>query len=170
MIEKPLHELLDLIDKKEITAKDIFNELLKHIEQRNADINAYISVIENFEQKGSVLNGLPIAIKDNIMLKGTETTCASKMLSNFESIYDATVIEKLKQAGANFIGKTNMDEFAMGSSCETSFFGPVNNPWDKTRVSGGSSGGSAAAVASGLAIAALGSDTGGSIRDRKSVV
>ena len=164
MIEKPLHELLDLIDKKEITAKDIFNELLKHIEQRNADVNAYISVIENFEQKGSVLNGLPIAIKDNIMLKGTKTTCASKMLSNFESIYDATVIEKLKQAGANFIGKTNMDEFAMGSSCETSFFGPVNNPWDKTRVSGGSSGGSAAAVASGLAIAALGSDTGGSIR------
>jgi aspartyl-tRNA(Asn)/glutamyl-tRNA(Gln) amidotransferase subunit A len=164
MIEKPLHELLDLIDKKEITAKDIFNELLKHIEQRNADINAYISVIENFEQKGSVLNGLPIAIKDNIMLKGTKTTCASKMLSNFESIYDATVVEKLKQAGANFIGKTNMDEFAMGSSCETSFFGPVNNPWDKTRVSGGSSGGSAAAVASGLAIAALGSDTGGSIR------
>ena len=164
MIEKPLHELLDLIDKKETTAKDIFNELLKHIEQRNADINAYISVIENFEQKGSVLNGLPIAIKDNIMLKGTKTTCASKMLSNFESIYDATVIEKLKQAGANFIGKTNMDEFAMGSSCETSFFGPVNNPWDKTRVSGGSSGGSAAAVASGLAIAALGSDTGGSIR------
>jgi aspartyl-tRNA(Asn)/glutamyl-tRNA(Gln) amidotransferase subunit A len=164
MIEKTLHELLDLIDKKEITAKDIFNELLKHIEQRNADINAYISVIENFEQKGSVLNGLPIAIKDNIMLKGTKTTCASKMLSNFESIYDATVVEKLKQAGANFIGKTNMDEFAMGSSCETSFFGPVNNPWDKTRVSGGSSGGSAAAVASGLAIAALGSDTGGSIR------
>ena len=164
MIEKPLHELLDLIDKKEITAKDIFNELLKHIEQRNADVNAYISVIENFEQKGSVLNGLPIAIKDNIMLKGTKTTCASKMLSNFESIYDATVIEKLKQVGANFIGKTNMDEFAMGSSCETSFFGPVNNPWDKTRVSGGSSGGSAAAVASGLAIAALGSDTGGSIR------
>jgi len=164
MIEKPLHELLDLIDKKEITAKDIFNELLKHIEQRNADINAYISVIENFEQKGNILNGLPIAIKDNIMLKGTKTTCASKMLSNFESIYDATVVEKLKQAGANFIGKTNMDEFAMGSSCETSFFGPVNNPWDKTRVSGGSSGGSAAAVASGLAIAALGSDTGGSIR------
>jgi aspartyl-tRNA(Asn)/glutamyl-tRNA(Gln) amidotransferase subunit A len=164
MIEKPLHELLDLIDKKEITAKDIFNELLKHIEQRNADINAYISVIENFEQKGNILNGLPIAIKDNIMLKGTKTTCASKMLSNFESIYDATVVEKLKQAGANFIGKTNMDEFAMGSSCETSFFGPVNNPWDKTRVSGGSSGGSAAAVASGLAIGALGSDTGGSIR------
>jgi len=164
MIEKPLHELLDLIDKKEITAKDIFNELLKHIEQRNDDINAYISVIENFEQKGNILNGLPIAIKDNIMLKGTKTTCASKMLSNFESIYDATVVEKLKQAGANFIGKTNMDEFAMGSSCETSFFGPVNNPWDKTRVSGGSSGGSAAAVASGLAIAALGSDTGGSIR------
>jgi aspartyl-tRNA(Asn)/glutamyl-tRNA(Gln) amidotransferase subunit A len=164
MIEKPLHELLDLIDKKEITAKDIFNELLKHIEQRNAYINAYISLIENFEQKMNVLNGLPIAIKDNIMLKGSKTTCASKMLSNFESIYDATVIERLKQAGANFIGKTNMDEFAMGSSCETSFFGPVKNPWDKTRVSGGSSGGSAAAVASGLAIAALGSDTGGSIR------
>jgi len=164
MIEKPLHELLNLIDKKEITAKDIFNELLQHIEQRNADINAYISVIEDFEQKGSILNGLPISLKDNIMLKGTKTTCASKMLSNFESIYDATVVEKLKNAGANFIGKTNMDEFAMGSSCETSYFGPTKNPWDKTRVSGGSSGGSAAAVASGLAIAALGSDTGGSIR------
>jgi aspartyl-tRNA(Asn)/glutamyl-tRNA(Gln) amidotransferase subunit A len=165
MIEKPLHELLDLIDKKEITANDVFNELFEHIKQRNVDINAYISVIENFEPKNnSVLNGLPIAIKDNIMLKGTKTTCGSKMLSNFESIYDATVIEKLKQGGANFIGKTNMDEFAMGSSCETSFFGPVKNPWDKTRVSGGSSGGSAAAVASGLAIAALGSDTGGSIR------
>ncbi|OSS42333.1 Aspartyl-tRNA(Asn) amidotransferase subunit A / Glutamyl-tRNA(Gln) amidotransferase subunit A [Desulfurella amilsii] len=164
MIEKPLHELLDLIQKKEITAKDIFDELLAHIKARSADINAYISVIENFTQKDGGLNGMPIAVKDNIMLKGTKTTCASKILSNFESIYDATVIGKLKQSGANFIGKTNMDEFAMGSSCETSFFGPVKNPWDKTRVSGGSSGGSAAAVASGLAIAALGSDTGGSIR------
>lgn len=164
MIEKPLHELLDLIDKKEITAKEIFNELLEHIKVKNVDINAYISVLEDFEPKNGKLMGLPIAIKDNIMVKGTKTTCASKMLSNFESIYDATVIEKLKQSGANFIGKTNMDEFAMGSSSETSFYGPVKNPWDKLRVSGGSSGGSAAAVASGLAIAALGSDTGGSIR------
>ncbi|HEX14306.1 MULTISPECIES: Asp-tRNA(Asn)/Glu-tRNA(Gln) amidotransferase subunit GatA [Desulfurella] len=164
MIEKPLHELLDLIEKKEITAKEVFEELLIYIKSHNKNINAYISIIDTFEEKGSLLKGLPIAVKDNIMLKGTKTTCASKMLSNFESIYDATVIEKLKLAGANFIGKTNMDEFAMGSSCETSYFGPVRNPWDKQRVSGGSSGGSAASVASGLAIASLGSDTGGSIR------
>jgi len=164
MIEKPLHELIDLVEKKEITPKEIYEQLLSHIKNKNAQINAYISVIDNFEPKGGILKGLPIAIKDNIMLKGTKTTCASKMLSNFESVYDATVIKKLKQAGANFIGKTNMDEFAMGSSCETSFYGVVRNPWDKNRVSGGSSGGSAAAVASGLAIAALGSDTGGSIR------
>ncbi len=164
MIEKPLHELIELINKKEITSKEVFEELLKHIRLNNDKINAYISVIEDFEEKDSLLKGLPIAIKDNIMLKGTKTTCASKMLSSYESIYDATVIEKLKVAGANFIGKTNMDEFAMGSSCETSYFGPVKNPWDKKCVSGGSSGGSAASVASGLAIASLGSDTGGSIR------
>ena len=164
MIEKPLHELLDLIEKKEITSKEVFEELLSYIKLYNKNINAYISIIDSFKEKSSLLKGLPIAIKDNIMLKGTKTTCASKMLSNFESIYDATVIEKLKSAGANFIGKTNMDEFAMGSSCETSYFGPVKNPWDKKRVSGGSSGGSAASVASGLAIASLGSDTGGSIR------
>ncbi len=164
MIDKTLHELVDLAEKKEIASKEVYEQLLSRIKAKNSQINAYISTVEDFESKDGMLKGLPIAIKDNIMIKGTKTTCASKMLANFESIYDATVIKKLKSAGANFIGKTNMDEFAMGSSCETSFFGPVRNPWDRKRVSGGSSGGSAAAVASGLAIASLGSDTGGSIR------
>ncbi|MGB9755550.1 MAG: Asp-tRNA(Asn)/Glu-tRNA(Gln) amidotransferase subunit GatA [Desulfurella sp.] len=165
MIEKTLHELIELIKKRDISAKEIYKEQIKVIKEKNPDLNAYISLIEDVqsEESGSLF-GLPIAIKDNIMIKGHKTTCGSKMLSNFESIYNATVIEKLEKASASFIGKTNMDEFAMGSSCETSCFGPTKNPWNKSRVSGGSSGGSAAAVASGLAIAALGSDTGGSIR------
>ena len=110
------------------------------------------------------LTGIPIAHKDIFCTRGLLTSCASRMLNNFVAPYDATVVDRLKRAGAITIGKTNMDEFAMGSSNETSFYGPVKNPWDRECVPGGSSGGSAAAVAAGLAAACTGSDTGGSIR------
>lgn len=130
------------------------------------DLNSYISLFEPQElnlPKG-ILYGAPIAVKDNILIEGTKTTAASKILDNYIAPYSATAIKLLKDAGAWFLGKTNLDEFAMGASTENSAFGVTKNPHDKTRVAGGSSGGSAAAVASGLAVCALGSDTGGSIR------
>jgi len=172
-------ELGRKIKAKEITVADAVKAQLEMIKQRDANYRCYITVLEEEayaqaaeiqkridagELDDSPLAGVPMAVKDNICTKGVKTTCASKILYNFEPTYDATVIEKLKKAGAVILGKTNMDEFAMGSTTETSHFGETKNPWDLNRVPGGSSGGSAAAVALEEAYYALGSDTGGSIR------
>lgn len=172
-------ELGKMIKSKEITVEQAVKAQLEKIKQRDPDYRCYITVLEEDaltqaaevqkridagELQDSPLAGVPMAVKDNICTKGVKTTCASKILYNFEPTYDATVIEKLKKAGAIIIGKTNMDEFAMGSTTETSHFGETKNPWDTSRVPGGSSGGSAAAVALEEAFYALGSDTGGSIR------
>lgn len=163
-----ISELKDRLDSGESSV----SEIKKAFEDRNSDIDdrvkAFIKMIDS-DKKGEVdssrvLDGIPVAIKDNISLNGVETTCASKILKGYNPPYNATVVEKLKNAGADIIGKTNMDEFAMGSSTENSAFFPTRNPWDLERVPGGSSGGSAAAVAAGEVPAALGSDTGGSIR------
>lgn len=169
---KSIHQKLV---NKEITAEELIRETLSNISQQEEEVNAFISISEKaieqakkIDQDGidanNLLSGIPLAIKDNIVGTDLKTTAASKMLENFQSIYDATVIEKLKNLDSVVVGKTNMDEFAMGGSTETSYFKKTHNPWNLNRVPGGSSGGSAAAVAAGEVLAALGSDTGGSIR------
>jgi len=175
--ELTILEALKLLKKGKISSKELVEETLKQIKKVDPQIKAYIYVDEEgaiksaeeadrLIQKGEKkkLLGIPISIKDNICIKGLPTTCASKILQNFVAPYNATVIERLKAEGAIFIGKTNLDEFAMGSSTENSAFFPTRNPWDLERVPGGSSGGSAAAVASRMGLGSLGSDTGGSIR------
>ncbi len=166
---RKIHELL--VEKK-ITPLDLVEEALKEIEN-NKDLNAFITINDKVREEASTLGevdpdnlffGIPIAVKDNIITKDIRTTCASHILDNFIPIYDATAIKKLKEAKMLIIGKANMDEFAMGSTSETSYFGAPLNPRDKTRATGGSSGGSAAAVAGGIVPFALGTDTGGSIR------
>ncbi len=171
---KGVRELADLIRRREVKPSEVVESFLKRFEETEDRVKAYITPLyekalerakelDDREPEGR-LYGVPIAIKDNIVIKGERTTCASRILENFISPYDATVIEKLKGEGALFTGKTNMDEFAMGSSTEHSAFFPTRNPWDTERVPGGSSGGSAVTTAVMSAPAALGSDTGGSIR------
>lgn len=175
--ELTISALRKLIASREVSAVEVCRAALERIEKL-ADLNAFITVTaaEALEQAAQVdglaakgdplppLAGVPIAIKDNMVIKGTRTTAGSRMLFNYKPPYTATAVERLRAAGAVLIGKTNLDEFAMGSSTENSGYGPVKNPWDTARVPGGSSGGSAVAVSAGMAVAALGSDTGGSIR------
>jgi aspartyl-tRNA(Asn)/glutamyl-tRNA(Gln) amidotransferase subunit A len=172
-------ELGKKIKNKEVSVIDATKALLEKIKISDENYNCYITIMEQEalarasevqkqidagELMDSPLAGVPVAIKDNICTKGVKTTCASKILSNFNPPYNATVIEKLEKAGAVIIGKVNMDEFAMGSTTETSYFGVTKNPWNTDHVPGGSSGGAAAAVAAEEAFYSLGSDTGGSIR------
>lgn len=173
-----VRELREKLEKNEITCREIVENYLRRIQEREPDINAFISVegekallqaekIDKKIEKGEKLGrlaGIPIAIKDNISIKNTKTTCGSKMLENYNSPYDATVVEIILEEDGIIMGKTNMDEFAMGSSTETSYFGKTKNPLDLERVPGGSSGGSAAAVSAGEVLIALGTDTGGSVR------
>lgn len=157
----------ELWDACAATAKEKNPELNAYLELFEADDAAIAAAQERIEREGDaapLLCGIPLAIKDNILIEGKVASAASKMLENYRATYDATVITKLKEAGALFVGRANMDEFAMGSSTEHSAFGKTRNPHDSSRVPGGSSGGSAAAVAAHLCIAALGTDTGGSIR------
>lgn len=178
LVEKTAGELRDMLDRKEVSSVELVKALLDRIEKVDGAINAYVSVraeeaLEEAKEADrrlaqgegvTPLTGIPVSVKDNLCTAGTRTTCSSKMLAEFVPPYDATVVARLKAAGAPIVGKLNMDEFAMGSSTETSAFGITRNPWDGTRVPGGSSGGAAAAVAARTAILALGTDTGGSIR------
>jgi len=157
------HELLNMIASKTVSAEDAAASVRGRISSVNAKTNAFVQVYP-YEQGFAGNSPVPVGIKDNICVKGRPVTCASAILKGFCPPYDAAVVEKLKASGAVLLGSLNMDEFAFGSSTESSVYGNVNNPWDLTRVPGGSSGGSAAAVAAGEAVWALGSDTGGSIR------
>ena len=182
LINASLRELAAALDAKQVSSVELSTLFLDRIEKLNPEINAFVTLdrartlaqaaeMDARRAKGEngPLLGIPLGHKDIFCTEGWLTTCGSKMLHNFVSPYDATVVTKLKQAGVVTLGKLNMDEFAMGSSNETSYFGPVRNPWDTKRVPGGSSGGSAAAIAARLAPAVTGTDTGGSIRQPASL-
>ena len=169
-------EMQELLKNKEVTIADLTAEAFARIDALDGEVGAFLALNKEvataqaaemdkvpFEERGPLF-GLPIGVKDNIVTEGLETTCASKILEGFNPIYDATVVQKLRDAGMITVGKVNMDEFAMGSANENSSIKPVHNPWNFNHVPGGSSGGSAAAVAAGEVPFTLGSDTGGSIR------
>src|SRR5690554_4379123 len=177
MHDKTLTELAASLEAGEFTSRELTEHLLARIARLDGDLNSFITVTperaladadaaDAARARGEAgpLTGLPVAIKDLFCTQGVLTTAGSKMLANFVSPYDATVVERLKAAGTVSLGKANLDEFAMGSGNENSAFGAVKNPWDATAVPGGSSGGSAAAVAASLVMAATGTDTGGSVR------
>ncbi|KKR02617.1 MAG: Glutamyl-tRNA(Gln) amidotransferase subunit A [Candidatus Yanofskybacteria bacterium GW2011_GWA1_39_13] len=166
-----IKDVRDGLSKSHFTTEEIFKKYSDKISKENKELNAYLSVFEKPKESPphGELYGIPCAIKDNMLIEGTIATAGSKILKNYISSYDATVIKKLNKTGAMILGKTNMDEFAMGTSTENSAFGPTKNPHDLTRVPGGSSGGSAAAVAADLCVFALGSDTGGSVRQPASL-
>ena len=172
-----LKNLVAMLRSRDISSHEILEMYIQRISEHDSSFNSYITLSQDVALEKSIqadrliesgdplpLTGIPYAGKDIFCTQGIKTTCGSKMLENFIPPYDATVISNLNNQGAILMGKTNMDEFAMGSSNETSYFGPVHNPWDLARSPGGSSGGSAVAVAAGLAPIALGTDTGGSIR------
>ncbi len=180
--EMTMHEALAAMRRGELTSVKLTEAILARIEAVEPKTQAYLTITaeaameaarqadaRRAEGNEAPLLGLPLAIKDNLSTRGVETTCASRILKGYVPPFDATVVERLKAAGAVLLGKTNMDEFAMGSSTENSAFFPTHNPWDLERVPGGSSGGSAAAVAAGEALAALGTDTGGSVRQPASL-
>ena len=182
MFNLTLTELADALASKKISSEELTRLYLDRINKFNKELNCFITVDEDFaltqakladeklaNDNASSLTGIPIAQKDIFCTNGIKTSCGSKMLDNFIAPYDATVVEKINAAGMVMLGKTNMDEFAMGSSNETSFYGAVKNPWSIEHVPGGSSGGSAAAVAARLCPAATGTDTGGSIRQPASL-
>ena len=178
LIDLTLHEAGEKLRRREISSVELTEAVFERIAATDDKVHAYLtlahdSALEQAKQadtrlsteaQPSPLLGMPIAVKDNFLTHGLRTTCASKILGDFMPPYDATTIAKLRDAGAVIVGKTNLDEFAMGSSAENSAFFPTRNPWNLARIPGGSSGGSAAAVAADECIAALGTDTGGSIR------
>jgi aspartyl-tRNA(Asn)/glutamyl-tRNA(Gln) amidotransferase subunit A len=188
MAEIPVHEwtLLDAakaVRDKEISSRELTRAILSRIERHNPEINGYITVLPEAAMREAAardeelargalrgpLHGVPVGLKDIFCTKGGRTTCGSRILRDFDPPYDATVAVKIRDAGAVILGKQNMDEFAMGSSTETSWFGPTLNPWATDRIPGGSSGGTAASVAAGLCFAGVGTDTGGSIRQPASL-
>jgi aspartyl-tRNA(Asn)/glutamyl-tRNA(Gln) amidotransferase subunit A len=177
LFELTIHELQGLLKRKEVSSVEATKAMLARIEAVDEKVNAFITVTSEEALKSAeendrriaagqvdILTGIPVALKDIFLTRGIRTTCASRMLDNFIPPYDATSWAKLKERGAVLVGKLNQDEFAMGSSCESSAFGATKNPWDLERIPGGSSGGSAAAIAAREATATLGTDTGGSIR------
>ena len=181
MYKSTLAQLSIALESKKISSEELTRLYIERCNKHNNSLNCFITITEEEALKKArqadkkrasgdynLLTGIPIAQKDIFCTNGTKTTCGSKMLDNFVAPYDATLIKKMSDAGLIMLGKTNMDEFAMGSSNETSFYGPVKNPWDDCRVPGGSSGGSASAVAARLSPAATGTDTGGSIRQPSS--
>ncbi len=177
LYELTVHELLEKLDNNEISLEDITKSYVDRINDKEKDVQAFVTIsdeealekVKTIKERNTKFAGIPIGIKDNMCIKGSKTTCSSKMLENFVAPYNATVIEKLNQENMIYLGKLNMDEFAMGASTEYSAFKKTRNPWNLNTVPGGSSGGSAAAVAANMVPWALGSDTGGSIRQPSSL-